>query len=261
MYSSSAKPRTRDMSSRYAASAAHVDSGLDPVARPSTASGLAVTSRAMRYAARRPPARSSGTMMTSATLPPLPRVAGDADQGGAERRHRHAARHEPHPRREMLACQERARRALRDERRPQCDQQRVAQGADPTTNDDRVDVHRQDEDPYGGGDRGDEAAAHVPRRLVAGVRGREQRPYGLRVRGGPHPGEGGAGRVQLEAAALAARALRAVGDRDVADLPGDAACPAPQLTVDDQAGGQAGAEVEVGHGAHLITERVAAARR
>src|SRR5690606_16977622 len=54
-------------------------------------------------------------------------------------------------------------------------------------------------------------------------------------------------------------ALRAVGDRDVADLPGDAACPAPQLTVDDQAGGQAGAEVEVGHGAHLITERVVGA--
>src|SRR5690554_2172576 len=236
MYSSSAKPRTRDMSSPYAASASQVDSGLDPVARPRTAFGLAVTSRAMRAAAIRPPARSSGTMMTSATLPPLPRVPGDADQRGAERGHRHVAGHEPHPRREVLAGQERARRALRLQRPAECGQQRGAQGADPAADDDRVDVHRQDKDPYGGGDRGDEAAAHVPRRLVAGVGGREQRPYGLRVRGGPHPGEGGAGRVQLQAAALPARALRPVGDRDVADLAGDAARTAPQLAVDDQAG-------------------------
>ena len=54
--------------------------------------------------------------------------------------------------------------------------------------------------------------------------------------------------IELEAAALAARAERAGGvDRDVADLARDAARAAPEPAAEHEAGREAGAEVEVGH--------------
>ena len=82
---------------------------------------------------------------------------------------------------------------------------------------------------------------------VAGDDGRVQGQGRRGFVGRPRRGERRAGGDGLQAAALAARAQQSGRvDRDVADLPRDTAGAATQPTVDDDAGGETGADAEVG---------------
>ena len=85
------------------------------------------------------------------------------------------------------------------------------------------------------------------RARVAGEDGRVQGQGARGFVGRPREGERRARRDGLQAAALAAAAHQSGRvDRDVADLPGDTAGAATQPTVDDDAGGETGADAEVG---------------
>ena len=116
----------------------------------------------------------------------------------------------------------------------------------PSTTD--VDVGGQHEHAHGRRDAAGEADAQFARERVARVGGVEDVAHGERAGAAPALGDGAAAGERFDAAVLAAAAQRAVRvDRDVADLARRAARTAPQLAVGDDAGRDAGAEVEVGH--------------
>ena len=219
---------------------------------PARHPACAATRRAMNSAASSPPSAGSRTSTTSAIRPPRrprapaprPRPTSAAPTAAAGKSLGTSATRSgscSDARNSDVAAQPSQHAA-------HVGQQHVAERREAAADDDVVDVHGEHEQPDRGGDVVDQPRTHLDREGVPGIRGGEERPHGLRVVGRPLPRDGRAGRHELQAAALAARAERSGRvDRDVADLARHAARPAPEPAAEHESRSQAGAEVEVGH--------------